>query len=240
MNNAKQELVQIARKIAKERGYTALSNGLQPLEDYTERGERKSGLKSKFVHELSEELRECVAQQKERVWYYSEAADCLYYGACIDEVSPGEQAYKTALLTLASPSYQIEQASAEIAALAKYRLRASQPYRKDKETPEERTAREARENQAIEAALSSIEKWPGWPLPEVAKMYNVPVATLYYACNPENPLFPFRKSGKTVLINIKHPLWYKWYGSYKFSRVPRTEKPASDWPDPSEDTREQA
>ena len=232
--NPKEELVQIAREIAKTRGYITLHGGLQPLEDYTERGERKPGLKSKFIHELTEELRECVSLEKERVWYYSEAADCLYYAACIDEVAPQEHAYQTALLTLASPAYQIYQTDGEIAALAKYRLRASQPYRKHKETPEEREMRDARENQAIEAALVAVLKWPGWPLPEVAEMYNISLGTLYYAA--DKGLIPTRQSGKTVLINVEHPLWYKWYGSRKRSQSSDT--PSSiEWPDPDADDR---
>lgn len=215
--NVQEELVSLARQIAKERGYAVLVDGLQPLEDYKDaRGELQSGLKSKFVHELTEELRECVALQKERLWYYSEAADCLYYAACIDEIAPHEDAYTTALLTLASPAYQISQEEAEAAALAKYRVRAARPYRKDRATETEKRRHDAQEHGAIQAALESVQKWPGWPLTEVAEMYGIPASTLNHVTQQEMPPFPVRRAGgRITLIDIKHPRFLAWYAGYR-------------------------
>lgn len=98
-----------------------------------------------------------------------------------------------------------------LAALALYRLREATPYRKHEETPSERSMREARECQAIEAALAMRAKWPGWPLTEVGEIFAIPLPTLYSA--HDKKLIPSRKIGKTVIINLNDPLWYRWYAS---------------------------
>lgn len=207
-----QELVKIARRIAIERGYDDLVNGLQPLER----------LQEKYITNL-EELRECFALNKERIWYYRKAASLLYYAACSDIQSPSQKfagaCYTDALAILAEPQYAMSQKEAEASALALYRLRVSRPYRKSKETSEQIAARNATENATIQAAIDSLSHWPGLPLQEVAEIYSVPVPTLYYA--HEHKLIPSRQIGEgkgkgaIILIDCQDYLWYAWYGRWR-------------------------
>jgi len=199
------EFVNLSRQIAARNGYTDLENGLQRL----------SILEAKYaaeVMELSESL------HKERVWQFSEAGDCLKYAACVD-TQTGRQdypCYTDTLALLASFRYKMSQREAEVAGLAKYRLRTSLPYRKESETAEEKAAREQHENEVIQAALEEAQNWPGWPLPEVAERENIPLPTLYYAA--EHKLIPSREAGKTVLIDLQDYLWYAWKAKYKYGR----------------------
>lgn len=207
------ELVSLARRVAIERGYDDLVNGLQPIER----------LREKYLAKV-EALRECLALDKERVWFYRAAGHLLYYAACSDAQAPSQEfasaCYVGALALLAEPKYAISQMQAEAAALALYRLRASRPYRKNKETEEEREQRSAVENATIQAALESLAHWPGLPLPEVASLYGIPLPTLYSARN--DGLIPARQAGAgkgaTVLINTEDYLWYAWYGRWRMTQ----------------------
>jgi predicted nucleic acid-binding protein len=201
-------------------------NGLQPLDDYFVNGKQQLGLRSKYLAEI-QELHECLTEKKEPIWYSSESADLLYYASCIDalELLSGtatsqHATYQDALALLASPAYQVDADEAEAAALAKYRLRASLPYRKDKETPDEQRTRNEQENAAILEAINTLidpSLWPGWPLPEVATIYNVPVATLYYACDKK--LIPSRKAGdRLLLIDLRSPRWRSWHRKWRYSQ----------------------
>lgn len=206
------ELVALGRCVAIERGHDDLINGLQPLER----------LQEKYLVKL-DELRACFALNKERVWYYRKASGLLYYASCSDAQSPSQEfasaCYVDALAVLADPKYAISQKEAEASALALYRLRVSRPYRKDKETSEQRAAREATENAAIQAAIDSISHWPGLPLQEVAEIYGIPVPTLYYA--HKHRLIPSRQvgdgigKGAIILIDPQDYLWYAWYGRWR-------------------------
>jgi hypothetical protein len=218
------ELVLLARRIAVTHGYPVLIRGLQPLQDYEVNGVLQPGLRSKYMAEV-QELRDSLS--KERVWQWSKAADLLCCASAIDaqELATGIAAsqhatYQDTLATLASPAYQIDQDEAEAAALAKYRLRASLPYRKDKETTDEKRARAAAENVAIQAAVDALVDpalWPGWPLPEVASLYGIPQQSLYYAC--EKQLIPSRRAGeRLLLIDLRSPRWRQWYRKWRQSK----------------------
>lgn len=198
------EFVSLSQKIAKLNGHADLENGLQKL----------PVLEEKYNAEVRE-LRESLT--KERVWQLSEAGDCLKYAACIDFQSGSRNyvRYTDTLALLASAIHRISQHDAEVAGLAKYRLRAASVNRKQQETPEARQERENAENAAIMAAIQASENWPGWTLPEVAEQEDIPLATLYYACRKEHRLIPSREAGKTVLINKNDYLWYAWLAKYR-------------------------
>lgn len=212
-----EELVQCARTIAETRQYPILVAGLQPTNDYElPDGTRHPGLATKRYQEI-EELRKAIMQSKERVWWLSEIADVLYYSACLDVVSPSPAQpywYCVDCFFLAY-TYGIDQEEVETAALAKYRLRASLPYHKDKETPEERQARDNAENAAIQAAIDALP-WPGFPLAELAKKYDIPLGTLYAATR--DGIIPTRKAEKTVLVNTKDRQWIEWLAHYNAKR----------------------
>lgn len=208
------ELVSLARCIAKERGYPVLVQGVQPLEDYDLNGVRQPGLRSKLAHERDDELHECLCLLKARIWWLSEAADCLYYAACIDAVSPHpEHAFARMIQALADP-YGIAQEEAEAASLAKYRLRAATPYRKDKATREEKQARDEAENAAIQAALDELP-WPGMAIADMAERYAIPEQTLYKAVRSKKANLPVRRTGSTILINPRDARWHAWLLAYK-------------------------
>jgi hypothetical protein len=111
--------------------------------------------------------------------------------------------------------YGVDQEEVETAALAKYRIRASLPYRKDKETPEERQSRDNTENAAIQDAMNALP-WPGIPLAELAERHHIPLGTLYAAVNDK--IIPTRKAGKTVLVNTKDRQWVEWLARYNARR----------------------
>lgn len=216
------ELIALARQIAINRSYAVLAKGLQPLKSYTLSGVSQPGLEDKWNAER-EELSDAQMNGKEYVWLLSEAADMLYYAACIDEVGETanwqQECYQDTLVLLNSPRYQISQEEAEASALAKYRLRASLPYRKHKEAAEERQARENAENAAILQAVQALKKdrWPGWTLTEVSEMWQVPVQTLHSA--HDKKLLRSRESGKSVLIDIQHPRSQEWHAGYQIKQA---------------------
>ena len=114
--NTQQILVSHARKIAVYRGYADLVDGLQPADR----------LEAKLLHER-EELQEAQAA-KSRLHAYHEAADVLYYAACLQEQGKaGQFAESCAWLV----GCGLDPAKAERAALAKYQWRAGGPNRKD-------------------------------------------------------------------------------------------------------------
>lgn len=119
------QLVVYARQIAVYRAYDNLENGLQPV----------SALHAKLEHE-QQEFNEAVA--KKDIWHqYHEAADLLYYSACIGyQVMINSRVNPTPYLLYYSQFPTIRSAGlnhkkAEKAALAKYGWRASGPGRKD-------------------------------------------------------------------------------------------------------------
>lgn len=204
-----QRLVQFAKQIAETRQYPILIGGLQPADDYEVAGRRMPGLRTKFEAEM-QEFRQALAEGKERIWWLSEAADVLYYAACLDcclaavRQNP-HQHYVQALAFL--HLYGINQWEAEAAALGKYGCRARQPYNKPAESASERARRDAYENEQIRLSLEQA-KWPGVPLVEVARQYNIPVATLYAAASRGDVLA--RRAGKTVLLNEEDPATRQW------------------------------
>lgn len=212
-----EELVGYARVIASTRRYPVLVSGLQPANDYDlPDGSRQPGLVTKRYQEI-EELRKAIVQSQERIWWLSELADILYYSACLDFVSPSPaQPYWWSVdCFFMAHTYGVEQEEVEAAARAKYRLRASLPYRKGKETPEERLGRDNAENAAIQAALDALP-WPGIPLAELAERYTIPLGTLYAAV--QGRIIPTRKAGKTVLVNTKDRQWVEWLARYNARR----------------------
>lgn len=205
------ELVALARSVAIERGYDDLVNGLQPMER----------LQEKYLAKV-DALRECLALEKERVWFYRAAAHLLYYAACSDAQAPSSEfvsdCYVSALALVAEPKYAISQKEAEAASLALYRLRVARPYRKPIETPEQSMQRRAVENAAIQVAIDSLAHWPGNPLSEVAEDYGgIPIATLQYA--HDHHLIPSRKVGNgkrsAILIDTSDYLWDAWYARWR-------------------------
>lgn len=118
------QLVEYARQIAVYRGYDNLVNGLQPLD----------ALNSKLEHE-QEEFAEAVASGD--IWHqYHEAADLLYYAACIgaqirfnNPRSLEYYLYYKQFETIRAAG--LDHKKAEKAALTKYGWRASGPGRKD-------------------------------------------------------------------------------------------------------------
>ncbi len=118
MNNTQQLLVSYARKIAVYRGYADLVNGLQSA----------ARLEAKLLHE-QEELQEAQAE-KSRLHAYHEAADILYYAACLQEQEQGKAArFDESRAWLRERG--LDPAKAERAAMAKYGWRAGGPNRKD-------------------------------------------------------------------------------------------------------------
>lgn len=106
------------------RGYDTLENGLQPLDV----------LNDKYDHESQEEFPQAIGL----LHRYHEAADCIYYAACIDEQLylsdrhqplPGSWYQKT--LVECSRAMNVSKESIEVAALAKYEWRASGKRNKD-------------------------------------------------------------------------------------------------------------
>lgn len=202
-----QRLVAYARQIAETRQYPVLIGGLQPADDYEVDGRRMPGLRSKLEAEM-QEFRQALAEGKERIWRLSEAADCLYYAACLDEAAPSQNPHAHYVQVLAFLHlYGIDQWETEAAALGKYACRARMPYNKPAETPDERSRRDAYENEQIRRALEQA-RWPGVPLVEIARRYDIPVATLYAASSRGDVLA--RRAGKTVLINESDAATRRW------------------------------
>lgn len=117
--NTQELLVSYACQIAVYRGYTDLVDGLQSLHV----------LLAKYRHE-QEELLEAEAV-KTPLHVLHEAADVLYYAACIDAASGKDETYPAALHWLAARA--IVPVQAERAALAKYGWRAGGANRKDED-----------------------------------------------------------------------------------------------------------
>lgn len=115
--NTQETLVTYARQIAVYRGYTDLVDGLQPLHI----------LLTKYRHEQEELLEAGVTKTPLHVLH--EAADVLYYAACIDAAEGKDETYPVALHWLAA--HAIDPDKAERAALAKYGWRAGGAKRKD-------------------------------------------------------------------------------------------------------------
>ena len=129
------QLVQYARQIAIYRGYPDLVNGLQPLER----------LQEKYQHEIGE-FKEALAG---KIWLHMlhEAADVLYYAACIDEQAASHlysDALRECMQLLRFHGVRVSEQQIEAAALAKYEYRASALDTKD----------EAHELRLIEEAVS--------------------------------------------------------------------------------------
>lgn len=202
------ELVELARAIAQKHQYPVLIAGLQPAENYRMQGKEQPGLLSKRLAEIAE-LREALA--RERIWQLSELADILYYSACLDVVRGGQVArpyWWSVDCFLLAHTYGFEQEEVEAAALAKYRLRAPRPSRKERETPEERAERDGHENAAIQAALDALP-WPGVPVGELAARYAIPEITLRTADIPR------RRAGNVILVNERDPRFAAWLARYK-------------------------
>lgn len=212
------ELVALARVIACARKYPVLIRGLQPLEDYEISGKIQPGLKSKYNHELVE-LHECLTEGLERNRLLRRAANCLYYAACIVESSDDLRpyyAYVATIAALAKP-YNISQQEAEAAALAKYRYRASRPWRKPVETREEHDEREARENAAIMAAIDSLAlPFAGHTVQDLASALNISEHTLYTAMR--NGSIRSRQSNKTRIINTSDSKWIDWLAQWRLKK----------------------
>ena len=127
------QLVVCARQIAIYRAYDNLENGLQPLDV----------LQSKFEHEQLE-FAEAVASGD--IWHmYHEAADLLYYSACIGAQeqctsdTPSHynrrvlafRRYLSAYHEIIRPATGFDIMDVENAAIAKYSWRAEQSGNKD-------------------------------------------------------------------------------------------------------------
>jgi transposase-like protein len=205
-----QQLVAYARQIAETRQYPVLIGGLQPADDYAVDGRWMPGLRSKLEAEM-QEFRLAQAEGKERIWWLSEAADCLYYAACLDataQAAPSQNPHASYIQVLAYlHPYGIDQWEAEAAALGKYSCRARMPYNKPAESAKERARRDAYENEQIRRALEQAQ-WPGVPLVEIAKKYGIPDPTLYAAAARGDILA--RRAGKTVLINESDAETRRW------------------------------
>lgn len=172
-----------ARIIAKTRGHPVNEHGLQlaPV------------LAQKRLAEIGE-LRESLVEGKDRIWLFSEIADIAYYSICLDSVTPfpGEPyGWYVEALQLAH-QYGMEQEEVEAALEAKYSLRAGLPYRKDKETPEERDERDKCENEAIQQALDNVV-WTGLPIADIVANYGIPAQTIYTAIKADR--ITHRQSG---------------------------------------------
>lgn len=115
--STQETLVTYARRIAVYRGYIDLVDGLQPLHV----------LLAKYGHEQDELLEAEITKTPLHVLH--EAADVLYYAACIDAAEGKDETYPVALHWLAARAIDVQQA--ERAALAKYGWRAGGATRKD-------------------------------------------------------------------------------------------------------------
>ncbi len=109
-------LVSYARQIAVYRGHDTI-NGLQPLPVLIEKQAREM-----------EELQE-AQRTKSRLHVYHEAADVLYYAACLEAARPDHLEWQYGRAWLARHGIDLEKA--EQAALAKYEWRSGAPDRKD-------------------------------------------------------------------------------------------------------------
>ena len=174
-----ERLAYFARLIAVHRRYPpeVLRYGLLPLDDSTWQGQQYPGLFSKYVRKW-EEVRECVAQNKPRLFWLAKAASVLCYAACIDEVSRlagnasdlyHEQASSFHIYHLSVPE-------AEAVSLAIYERRAVDAGNKD----------EMREMRLGLDALEALDKSggiePAWiPMHEAAIRYSIDYHTLRYA-----------------------------------------------------------
>lgn len=115
--NTQQQLVAYARQIAVYRGYTDLVDGLQPLDT----------LLAKLEHEMEELLE---AQRTTSLMHVlHEAADVLYYSACLQAARPGHPEWQYGRGWLCQRG--VDPQAAERAALAKYGWRAGGATRKD-------------------------------------------------------------------------------------------------------------
>lgn len=220
-------IVKYSREIVKARGYPVetLVLGLQNREEL----ERKR--QAEYV-----EMREAKSLEEMR----AEAADYCRYSILLDIVAPvPDRPYWWYVEALSEcHKFGLDQEEIEVAMRIKYGIRQALPYRKERESPEERERREKTELAAIQAAIDTLQDaliadpWPGWPLPEVHQMTGVPLSTLYKLTDEtdDKPLPPFvRKSGKTTLINMNHPGWRKWWRRYQFRE--RRATPSANWPE---------
>lgn len=131
-NSVQAQLVAFARRIAVQQEYTDLVNGLQPVE----RLEKKYAFEK---YELLDELKHDDGSTDANIKILSEAADMLYYSACL--TAQGSSTWQRTHNFIASSGVNLEHA--EKAALIKYELRSAAPNSKDFE----------KENAAIKAAL---------------------------------------------------------------------------------------
>lgn len=132
-NSVQAQLVGFARRIAVHQGYPDLVNGLQPLERLLEKYKHE---KEEFDSELAADDGSLDAMVK----ILSEAADLLYYSACLKEQG-------RVFLWNSTRGYLvlngIDIDNAKKAAIIKYDLRSAAPNSKDFD----------KENAAIKAAL---------------------------------------------------------------------------------------
>lgn len=131
-NSVQAQLVAFARRIAVHQQYTDLVNGLQPVER----------LKQKYEHEKTEFLAEVQNDDgtlDATIKILSEAADMLYYSACL--TAQGSNTWQRTRNFITSSGVNLDHA--EKSAIIKYELRSAAPNSKDFE----------KENAAIKAAL---------------------------------------------------------------------------------------
>jgi hypothetical protein len=193
-----------ARSIATTRGHAVNEHGLQ----------LDIVLSSKRFAEI-QELREAILQGKDRVDLLSEAADVAYYSIQLDVVAslPSDPHiwYIGALET--AQKYGLDQEEIEAALEAKYSLRASLPYRKDKETAHQRQDRQNRENEAILTALAQI-LWTGLSPADIASDYGVPLQTIYSAVR-DGKLTHRQSGGKSSIIIRKDAAFRAWLACWR-------------------------
>lgn len=216
-------IVRYSRAIAQERGYPVetLVLGLQNREELEKKRDAEY-----------QEMQKAASAGEMR----AEAADFCRYSILLDVVAPvaGKPHWWYIEALVECHKYGFDQEEIEVAMRIKYGIRHALPYRKERETPDERERRERTELAAIQAAIDTLqdilidEPWPGWALPEVAEMYDIPLPTLYKLATKPYPAF-IRKAGKTTLFNLYHPKWRRWINRYQFR-----ERKASNWPDPSQ------
>lgn len=192
-----------SRQIARTRGYVELQDGLQP-----------SHIVAEKRYDEIKEAREAIVSGKDRLDIIAELADVARYSIILDAVAPtGKASYWYVDALSMAHTYGVDQEEVEAALEAKYALRASRPYLKDSETPEQRAQRDQEEREAIEEAINKIE-WPGIPAPDLIRRYKIPRPTLYKAIN--SGLVPSRQADKksAVLVNTRSPEWRKWLTEY--------------------------
>lgn len=173
------QLAQFARLIATHRRYPpeVLQYGLLPLDDYEWQGELRPGLFSKYTRKW-EELRECIVENKPRLWWLMKASSILYYAACIDEIKriAGLQSDLYHEQAGSFYIYHLSLIEAEMLALAKYERRAIDAGEKDF-------------NIEMRLGLKALEALgevggidPAWiPMHEAAGRYGIDYHTLRYA-----------------------------------------------------------